>query len=113
MAKLIIDIPDAKYNYFMYSEDFDSDDVYDAIEYICNGTPLPKGHGRLIDADAFIAMMEDASKKQKYKELLIDDRLTVDDVFKAIIESLLNEGLAEGDAPTIIEADREGEEPEI
>jgi hypothetical protein len=83
--------------------------IYDAELYkaIANGTPLPKGHGRLIDADAFIAMMEDASKRQKYKELLIDDCLTVDDVFKAIIESLLNKGLAEGDAPTIIKAESE------
>jgi hypothetical protein len=70
------------------------------------GIVLPKEHGRLIDADAFIAMMEDASKTQKYKELLIGDCLTVDDVFKAVIESLLNKGFAEGDAPTIIEADR-------
>lgn len=30
--------------------------IYDAELYkaIANGTPLPKGHGRLIDADAFI-----------------------------------------------------------
>lgn len=76
-------------------------------------TVLPKGHGRLIDADAFIAMMEDASKRQKYKELLINDCLTVDDVFKAIIESLLNKGLAEGDAPTIIEANTESEEKRV
>jgi len=106
--------------------DIQEDDYYDILQYaelkvntelenlmiaaIKNGTPLPKGHGRLIDADAFIAMMEDASKKQKYKELLIDDGLTVDDVFKAVIESLLNKGLAEGDAPTIVEADTESEE---
>lgn len=74
---------------------------------IRNGTILPKGHGRLIDADAFIETMKDVSKRQKYKEVLIDDCLTVDDVFKAIIESLQNEGLANGDVPTIIEADAE------
>ena len=73
---------------------------------LLNGIPLPKGHGRLIDADAFIATMEDASKRQKYKELLIDNILTVDDVFKAVIESMQNKGLAEGDSPTIIEADK-------
>ena len=61
---------------------------------------------RLIDADAFISVLEDASKRQKYKELLIDDCLTVDDVFKAVIESLQNRGLADGDAPTIVEADK-------
>lgn len=75
-------------------------------QIIANGTPLPKGHGRLIDADAFIARLEDASKRQKYKKLLIDDCLTVNDVFKAIIESLQNKGLANGDTPTIIEADK-------
>ena len=74
-----------------------------------NGTVLPKGHGRLIDADAFIEKLKDASKRQKYKEALIGDGLTVDDVFKAIIESLENIGLAEGDSPTVIEADKDGE----
>lgn len=80
---------------------------------IANGVILPKGHGRLIDADAFAKKLEYASKRQKYKELLIKDLLTVDDVFEAVIESLKNEGLAEGDAPTILEADRtESEEKE-
>ncbi len=89
------------------------DDNYTNVENYCgmlairNGTPLPKNHGRLIDADAFIAMMKDATERQRYKESLIDDCLTVDDVIEAIIESLQNEGLAEGDAPTIIEAESE------
>lgn len=51
MAKIIINIPDDEYNYFKSDECFDADDGFDAIEYICNGTPLPKGHGRLIDVD--------------------------------------------------------------
>ena len=75
-----------------------------------NATPLPKGHGRLIDADAFIDGLRDSSKRQRYNECLIDELLTVDDVFQAVIESLENKGLAEGDAPTIIEADKEGAE---
>lgn len=109
--QIVIDIPEEKYNYVKKQ-------VAEGIDnplkvYIANGTPLPKGHGRLIDADAFIAKLEDASKKQKYKELLIDDILTVDDVFKAVIESLQNKGLAEGDSPTIIEADKaEGSDKE-
>lgn len=32
---------------------------------------------------------------------------TVDDVFEAIIASLQNAGIAEGDSPTVIEADKE------
>lgn len=110
--ELIIKISDETYkdvvkNGFIYDEDGE------VISHaIINGTPLPKGHGRLIDADAFIATMEDASKRQKYKELLIDNVLTVDDVFKAVIESLQNKGLTEGDSPTIIEADKTESEDE-
>ena len=113
--QIVIDIDDKVYGLLRYFEKAlglnnkkdDSDDVKTALmRAVINGTPLPKGHGRLIDADAFITVMEDASKRQKYKELLIDDCLTVDDVFKAVIESLLNRGLAEGDAPTIIEANK-------
>ena len=105
--ELVIKIPEKAYNALTHIE-FDANLVVNEMrKAIEKGTPLPKEHGRLIDADAFIAMMEDASKRQKYKELLIDDCLTVDDVFKAIIESLLNKGLAEGDAPTIIKAESE------
>lgn len=102
--QIVIDIPDEEYS-AVQSASYYNFDTYTAYLAIKNGTPLPKGHGRLIDADAFIAKLEDASKRQKYNELLIDDCLTVDDVFKAIIESLSNEGLAENDAPTIIEAE--------
>ena len=101
--QIVIDIPEQIYLNAKTDMLCGTDVIVNAIK---NGTPLPKGHGRLIDADAFIATMEDASKRQKYKELLIDDILTVDDVFKAIIESLQNKGLAEGDSPTIIEADK-------
>jgi hypothetical protein len=100
--KIVIDIPKHIYEHAKEQSE-DSNDEWDAMRAIANGIPLPKGHGRLVDADAFIAMLEDASKRQKYNELLIDDYLTVDDVFKAVIGSLLNKGLAEGDAPTIIE----------
>ena len=100
--QIVIDIPEEYYNLL---KGFDDEKCSMDMLLIKHGTPLPKGHGRLIDADAFIAMMEDASKRQKYKKLLIDDCLTVDDVFKAIIESLQNKGLANGDTPTVIEAD--------
>ena len=42
-------------------------------------------------------------------KLVNDDYLTVGDVLKAIIESLQNRELAEGDADTIIEADKKYE----
>ena len=57
-----------------------------AEQVIANGIPLPKGHGRLIDADALI------------DTLGCSDR---DIYVKACIEE---------DAPTIIEADKESED---
>ena len=52
------------------------------VDAVMNGTPLPKGHGRLIDADAM----------QKYQIDTLGKRLLVIDT-----------------APTIIEADKEEE----
>ncbi len=106
--KLVIDIPEERYKDMQRIAEvqLERNHFQTAEQIIAYGTPLPKGHGRLIDADAFIARLEDASKRQQYKKLLIDDCLTVDDVFKAIIESLQNVGLANGDTPTIIEADK-------
>lgn len=103
--QIVIDI-DEETLQDLYDSRYVSSHIKDVFR---SATPLPIGHGRMIDADAFIATMEDVSKRHKYKELLFDDYLTVDDVFKAVIESLQNEGLAEGDAPTIIEADRSEE----
>lgn len=56
-------------------------------EAVRQGTTLPKGHGRLIDADAYI---------DKHEECGWLDDITVDE-FNAI-------------TPTIIEADKEPEE---
>lgn len=108
--KIVIDIKDDDYYDIIGDALIGEITTREIINNIKNGTPLPKGHGRLIDADAFIAKMEDASKRQQYKKLLIDNYLTVDDVFNAIIESLQNKGLANGDAATIIEADTESED---
>ena len=58
-------------------------------DIIINGTPLPKGHGRLIDADALQTEMEkDVRKAMSFVDLK-------DFVWLA---------------PTIIEADKESEE---
>ena len=45
MAKIIIDIDDEEYNRLEYI------DIFKLQGYIKNATVLPKGHGRLIDAD--------------------------------------------------------------
>lgn len=102
--QIVIEVPDGIYDFL--KEHTDRQFPY-ATEWLRQGKPLPKGHGRLIDADAFIDGLRDSSKRQRYNECFIDELLTVDDVFQAVIESLENKGLAEGDAPTIIEADKE------
>ena len=109
--QIVIDIPDEIY------KDIESRDWKNTIwardslmRYIHEGVVLQKHHGRMIDADAFIAMLENTSKRQNYKKLLIGEFLTVDDVFEAIIGSLQNKGLAENDTPTILEATEEVQE---
>ena len=43
--QIVIDIPDEKYDRLLYQ------DIISLRSYVENGTVLPKGHGRLIDAD--------------------------------------------------------------
>ena len=64
---------------------------YDIRQIMRNGIPLPKGHGRLIDADA----LEFDTEYDGYC-----------DGFTAY------SSMAIGDAPTIIEADKEGADNE-
>lgn len=77
--KIVVDIPDK----YMKGKKVENGSL--ACEYILeavyNGTPLPKGHGRLIDADELESRMK---------------------IGYCIVR----------DAPTIIEADKAGEESE-
>ena len=50
--KLIIDIPEDSYK-ATCDGCMLPPDVESVVQGIKNGTPLPKGHGRLIDADAY------------------------------------------------------------
>ena len=82
-VELIIKIPKETYkdiieNGFIYDED--NEYIAKAIK---NGTPLPKGHGRLIDADAYA----------KKFDTNINGRIGEEYIF----------------APTIIETDKESE----
>ena len=64
---------------------------------IINGTPLPKGHGRLIDADAFL------KDNDAYTGWIL-----CPDAWGGGGNGYLEDLVA--DAPTIIEADKEEEE---
>ena len=97
--QIVIDIPEEVY-----------EDELNAIEHaeiagvplgiwsraIENGTPLPKGHERLIDADALVKKMEER------EERLNDDR--------SMWETAGVEVALDMFAPTIIETDKEDEE---
>lgn len=94
--KLVIDIDDKIYNTIKNSTFFIKGGrgsgrtiEYNALKPIYDGTPLPKEHGRLIDADALCDYFWDnRSKLYTHKDL----RIVIDN------------------APTIIEADKENAE---
>ena len=48
--QIVIDIPEEMWEW-LHNGFLDEDDGKHAINAILKGTPLPKGHGRLIDAD--------------------------------------------------------------
>jgi hypothetical protein len=85
--QIVINIPDEKYDRLLYQ------DIISLRSYVENGTVLPKGHGRLIDADALKMKMCDREEK------LGDDR--------AMWESSAVEVALDMFAPTIIEAESE------
>lgn len=89
--ELVIKISEEKFNTIkskMYCGIYDAD-LYKAI---VNGVPLPKGHGRLIDAEAF---------QKSYCESNCGNRKCVDAMDECIFIGDLQL------APTIIEADKE------
>lgn len=52
--QIVIDIPNKIYDDLMKRREADVADINAVFFAIADGTPLPKGHGRLIDADACI-----------------------------------------------------------
>ena len=52
--QIVIDIDNDIYARFSNNKDVDAVDMLKVCKAIRKGTPLPKGHGRLIDADALL-----------------------------------------------------------
>ena len=70
--QIVIDISEKIYNALTHIE-FDANLVVDEMrKAIANGTPLPKGHGRLIDADALVDSL-DASDRDIYCKAVIEE----------------------------------------
>lgn len=88
MAKIVIDIPD-----FLYKQILKKHVSKATIARVFqNGIILPKGHGRLIDADEIIHLTNEIEAEDREEES-----------YHLFLKTVLT------DAPTIIEADKEGE----
>ena len=93
--KIVIDIDEHYYE--LLKHDVEQGNDYKPIVLIANGTPLPKGHGRLIDADALIQYIDEMPS-----ELTTDGRRMIRRVrLTEYIQDTL---------PTIIKADQEAAE---
>ena len=56
--KVVIDVPDETYKVILANADFYKEHHWGVAEAIVNGTPLPKGHGDLIDRDTLDLVYE-------------------------------------------------------
>lgn len=90
--KVVIDINDNLYTRLFDCDAYDAVDMLNVCTAVRKGKPLPKGHGRLIDADELIKNWYDEYIKFMTREE---------------IESM--DGIIEN-APTVIEADKESED---
>lgn len=104
MIELVIKMPKVVYERFVTHEETQKDEARIANE-IRNGIPLPKGHGRLIDADKTIATAwtnfykhEDEWEK-KDNDYLPIGRMYDQNGFECCQQTIVN-------APTVIEADK-------
>ena len=61
--QLVIDIPESILNTIQADEMISREQLAVLQMHILNGTPLPKGHGRLIDADSLIKTIEKKAKR--------------------------------------------------
>lgn len=86
--ELVINIPEDTFQYYVRLAN-KGEQLNNLESIILDGTPLPKGHGKLIDAD-----------KLK-KEIYVIDVYSEESVRQQI-----------SDAPTLIEADTESEDKE-
>lgn len=88
--KIVIDIPDEQYNDIAeHYNTFPNEWKKWGLQAIKNGIPLPKSHGRLIDADALLKDVRNNSESY-----------FADDFAREWVDV----------APTIIEADRSEKE---
>lgn len=84
---IVIDVPEKVYNHFCRCCRF-PDEVEEAIIAITDGTPLPKGHGKLIDVKDLLEeiCLEDTKENRKIN---LGEIITLEDIdrIEPIIEA--------------------------
>ena len=101
--QIVIDIPNGIYDTIQAYEMISREQLAVLQMHILNGTPLPKGHGRLIDADYLKDVILLHNFHGNNKNIVpYTDRKGYRLRQKEVDESIIN-------APTIIEADKEYE----
>lgn len=94
--KIVIDIPESIYDAIMDDKMISREQLAVLEKHIYYGTPLPKGHGRLIDADELYEVFIDGTEGYDCNTW---NRIEIGDIIE--------------DLPTIIEANKaESEEEE-
>lgn len=97
--QIVIDIPEEVYkslNKNSWNSCFVNDELTILEQALCNGTPLPKGHGRLIDADSIYQIVRPIEQSDAEWGMTAETAIRLmHDVFNK--------------APTIIEADKDDE----
>ena len=94
--QIVIDIPDILMEYIVKGRDL-SEEQNDEMAYaIADGTPLPKGHGRLIDADAMFKDICNSIEEMTNIGIVVGRQY----LWEKINDAIYN-------APTIIKADTE------
>ena len=67
--ELVINISEEDYNLMKFKNAFSWTSVRERIrKAIANGTPLPKGHGKLKDVNEIFEMFDDAIKTAEHEE---------------------------------------------
>ena len=84
--ELVIQIDAAEYNKIC---NYDGMNVTRMMRTIQNGTPLPKGHGRLIDADTYRKDMMNSRDFEFFK--LLDMQTTIVEADQAADQEAANE----------------------
>lgn len=107
--QIVIDIPERMMSYINKNEfNAISEAMYGCLAMIAikTGTPLPKGHGRLIDSDVLKKYIEDCDCCVECEDESYGcaDRCKCPDYLDEGMERIIN------NQPTVIEADKEVQE---